>query len=46
MDPKKVDLLFNRYRSKSAEERRKGVMILKAQMERIVDEFGFVFDSW
>ncbi|KAI1452305.1 hypothetical protein F4805DRAFT_41470 [Annulohypoxylon moriforme] len=44
MDPVKVDLQFDRYEYKSAEERLKGVRIPWAQMERIIEEFGSVFD--
>ncbi|KAI1736191.1 hypothetical protein F4680DRAFT_432874 [Xylaria scruposa] len=46
VNPRKVNLLFNRYKGKSAEERLEGVMIPKAQMESIIEEFGSVFDSW
>ena len=46
MDPKKVNLLFNRYKGKSAEERLKDVTIPKTQMERMIEEFGSTFDSW
>nr|WOD45472.1 hypothetical protein [Trichoderma atroviride] len=45
MDPVRVNLQFNRYKGKSAEERLKGVSIPRAQMERIIEEFGSVFDS-
>ncbi|KAK0621403.1 hypothetical protein B0T17DRAFT_508753 [Bombardia bombarda] len=46
MDPKRVNQLYNRYRGKSAEEWLEGVKIPRAQMERIIEEFGSVFDSW
>ncbi|UKZ72330.1 uncharacterized protein TrAtP1_013273 [Trichoderma atroviride] len=44
MDPEMVDLQFDRYEVESAEERLKGVQIPWAQMERIIEEFGSVFD--
>ncbi|KAM0514454.1 hypothetical protein ACHAPE_006747 [Trichoderma viride] len=46
MDSARVDLQFKRSTGKSAEERLKGVRIPKAQMERIVEEFGSLFDPW
>ncbi|KAM0462232.1 hypothetical protein ACHAO4_001433 [Trichoderma viride] len=46
MDPVMVNLQFNRFKGKSAEERLKGVRIPRAQMQRIDEEFGSVFDSW
>ncbi|PTB41919.1 hypothetical protein M441DRAFT_27059 [Trichoderma asperellum CBS 433.97] len=42
----RVNLQFNRYKGKSAEERLKGVKIPWEQMERIIEEFGSVFHSW
>lgn len=46
MDPVRVNQLYNRDKGKSAEERLEGVRIPKAQMERINEEFGSVFDLW
>jgi hypothetical protein len=46
MDPVKVHLQFDRYESKSAEERLEGVRIPRAQMERIMNKFESLFDSW
>ncbi|KAM0452610.1 hypothetical protein ACHAPV_009371 [Trichoderma viride] len=45
MDPVTVHLQFNRSKGKSAEERLKGVSIPFAQMDRMVEEFGSLFDS-
>lgn len=46
VDPGKVKLRSNRYKSKSAEERLKGVRMPRTLMKRIDEEFGSVFDSW
>ncbi|PNP40703.1 hypothetical protein TGAMA5MH_07410 [Trichoderma gamsii] len=46
MDPERVHLQFDRYEGKSAEERLKGVRIPRVQMDRIVEEFGSLFESW
>ncbi len=44
MDYNKLNELFNRQEHKSAEEQLEGVRIPKAQMRRIIDKFGSLFD--
>ncbi|KAL7924785.1 hypothetical protein ACQKWADRAFT_285938 [Trichoderma austrokoningii] len=46
MDWETVNMQFNRYKGKSAEERLKGVKIPRVQRDRIIEEFGSVFDQW